>query len=435
MQKKMFWLTLILASLIVLITACGSSTPTSTTISASPAIPSNENLYVLDGYATSTFSNVEQQIVAFRPSVVPSTALVTLPAGLVSQDHQKIYTASAQNDRTTITVTNTLTGARIHSFVIPGNYTTAGQYYSKAVISANGRWLALDNPSPIGTLSTIVLVDTQAGKLVKTIQLKGDFDLDAISPDSSRLYLLEQLNDKAGHYNVRLYQVDQNQLLPYPIIDKQETDTSMVGSALTRQMSSDGTIAYTLYTNTNTNTAFVHILPLAGDYIGARCIELLVGKSTDLLHYYTLTLSTDGTTLYAANGALGIISTINVQSAQVFDDHIGKTIHFDIGKANMTNGDKVRILYKGAMLSPDQKTLYFVGIHGIWATDTANLTIKNNYATQQIFTGIALSTNEQTLYAIYPASGLTIVDVGSGQSQRISLNTVRSPWGIEWISH
>jgi len=68
-----------------------------------------------------------------------------------------------------------------------------------------------------------------------------------------------------------------------------------------------------------TNKAFIHILWLA-DTVNtsvpfpaiARCLDLPVGNSSTLLRYYTLTLSQDGNTLYAANTALGTIATVNL---------------------------------------------------------------------------------------------------------------------------
>ena len=51
----------------------------------------------------------------------------------------------------------------------------------------------------------------------------------------------------------------------------------MTGSALTRQMSNDGTQAYTLYIDTAHNIAFVHILPLDASFPFARCVDLAAG--------------------------------------------------------------------------------------------------------------------------------------------------------------
>jgi hypothetical protein len=367
--------------------------------------------------------------VAFHPGTTAQA--VVLPAGLYSMDHKHIYTATPQNGQTTITVTNAQTGAKTRSFTIPGNYTTSGEAYTSSVLSANGRWLALRQQGGTNTQSTIVLVDTQAGKLAKTIQLPGDYDLDAISPDGNKVFVLEQI-DQAGHYHVRLFKVSENQLVQGYITDKVAPRENMYGAALSRQMTSDGTIAYTLYTNAAQNKAFVHILPLASDIYIARCIDLPVGKSPDLLRYYTLALSADGTTLYAANGALGVVTSISLNGEQVFNDNIIKTSHFNPG--NVSTRDKSAVLYNGAALSPDQNTLYFVGVHGIWAVNTHDLNVKENYATQQAFTGIALGNNGQTLYAVYPTNGITMVNVASGQSQRVTQSPAHTPWGIAWIA-
>ena len=112
-KKKTFWLPLILSVLLTLIaTACGptKSTGTTTTPSAPPTVPVGESLYILDGYGSSTNGSTEQRIIAFQPSNTNAANLLTLSAGLFSQDHQRIYTATAQIGQTTITITNSQTG-------------------------------------------------------------------------------------------------------------------------------------------------------------------------------------------------------------------------------------------------------------------------------------------------------------------------------------
>lgn len=431
-KKTLCWLTIFVGMLLTLVTACGPGNQANHNTNASTTAR-GENLYILDGYTT---TNAGQRIVTFHPGNHSAQSSMTLPTGLFSQDHQRIYTATPQGRRTAITITNTLTGATIRSLTIDGSYSTAGQNYANAVLSADGHWLALRRLQQTGGISTIVLVDTQAGKIAKTIQLNGTFDLDAVSPDGSRIYLLERQNDAAGHYTVRLYQVDQGQLAPYPIIDKQDLDPNMVGNPLTRQISPDGSIAYTLYINTASNRAFIHILPLASDYPGARCIDLPVDPSAQLLRYYTLALSSDGATLYAANGAMGVISEINTADPNVFNNQLVKTVHFDPGKSATTDSNHTEALYHGAALSLDrnQSVLYFTGPNGIWAADTTNLAIKAHYATGQAFTSIALSADSRSLYAVHPASGMIAIDITSGQFQRIVSDPARTPWGIEWVN-
>lgn len=432
--KKLLWLALIVSVIVPLMAACG--TDTFTHIAAPVAtVPAGESLYVLDGYAP-TGSNGAQQIVAFSPNGANPAAQVTLPAGPASLDHQTTYVATPRNGQTTITLKNTLTGATVRTFTIPGTYATAAWGFDAAVLSGNGRWLALKQLGSAST-TTVALVNTQTGKIFKTISLNGIYDLDAVSPDGTRLYLLQKLNDNSGHYYVRLYQVPQNQLLPSPIVDKTIPNDIMLGTALARQMASDGSMAYTLYIDTVHNIAFVHILPLTGDFIGARCIDLPTGKNVDLLHYYTLALSADGKTLYVANGALGVVSEIDVSYAdEVFYDKAVSLEHFNPGTLSMTSEDKTRVLFNGAVLSADQHTLYFPGVYGIWAAKVpadARPSVAGHYATQQAFTSVALSADGKTLYAVDPSRGITLIDSASGQVQQTIEGPLHAPWGIEWV--
>ena len=438
-RKAKFWLTLMLSMLLFLLAACGPGSSTGTSSSSTVPVPGRGNLYVLDGYTPTGTNSAGQQIIAFHPGSSSPNALVTLPAGLTSMDHRRLYMATPHGGQTTISVINTQSGTTIHSLVINGTYSIAGQGFNGAVLSFDGRWLALREMGQTGNVTTIVLVDTRAVKLVKTIQLDGNFDLDAVSPDGSRIYLLERLNDGSGQYYVRLYDVTKNQLYQYPIVDKTEiNDPWMTGTALARKMANDGTMVYTLYIDTARNIAFVHILPLAGNFYGARCIGLPAGNSADLLHYYTLALSSDGTTLYAANGALGAANEISLGSDynDIFDAKLVATAHFNISNSS---SDNTRMLYNGAALSPDQGTLYFVGMQGIWAVNSSDLHAQRDifahYLAQQSFTGIALSVDGRTLYAVDPTHGITVLDARTGQAQQIIQGPTHAPWGIEWITN
>ena len=424
-------LTLLLCGLLLTLTACGQAQSASTIYSTPPNIPQGEMLYVLDGSAPSSI--VGQRIVSFHPGTTLSTSL---PTGLFSQDHQHIYTAIPQNGHTTIMITNTQGSIAVRTFTIAGTYSTASSDYTKSVLSANGRWLALRQLEQTGTMTTFALVDTQKGTLAKTFTAQGDFDLDAVSPDGSRVFLLERLHDTTGHYYVRRYDVSSNQLFQGIIADKSEiNDPRMLGSGLTRQMAQDGSRAYTLYTDARSNIAFVHILPLMSNFNGARCINLPAGKSSSLLSYYTLALSADGSLLYATNAALGVTVVISVTDKDAFSDDIVTTIHFSPLNAQIPLNKTMRTLYNGAALSSDQSMLYAVGTRGIVAIHLADEKMKQSYAQQQTFTGIALSMDNKTLYAVSPNEGITLINLQSGQAQQIAPNPVHAPWGIEWVTH
>jgi DNA-binding beta-propeller fold protein YncE len=192
MRKRILWIPLLTSALLTLILAACSSTSTATTKPGPSVAPAGERLYVVDSSISSTNVYTSQSIVAFHPGVKAQP--VVLPAGLYSLDYKNIYTATPQNGQTMITVTNTQTGVKTHSFTIDGNYTTSGDAFTTSVLSANGRWLALRQQGETNAGSTIVLIDTQVGKLAKTIQLPGDYDLDAISPDGNKVFVLEQID-------------------------------------------------------------------------------------------------------------------------------------------------------------------------------------------------------------------------------------------------
>src|SRR5262249_26661931 len=153
----------------------------------------------------------------------------------------------------------------------------------------------------------------------------------------------------------------------------------MQGVALTRQTASDGSAAYTLYINTAENKAFIHILPLtdsATDPLIARCVDLPVGTSASLLHFYTLTLAPDGLSLYAANAALGLVSTINLDRQSIYNDTTMLVGRFAAKTSGAAQTEVARALYGGAALSSDQQTLYVTGMRGIWAIRTSNLRLQ-----------------------------------------------------------
>ena len=423
-----------LVGLLPLLAACATRTGVRTGAPV-PTFPPREILYVVDGYGNGApESGSAQRIVVFQPAGGSQAAYFALPAGLTSRDHGLLYAATASGGQTTVSVVDTRTSATILRFRIPGTYSTAGRGYTTGTVSADGRWLALRDVATPAASTTIAIADTQAGKLRTTIHLDGDFDLDAISADGQTLYLIQNLHDAQHHYYVRAYDVVAAKLLDGIIADKSEwSNPQMQGSALARRMSSDGTVAYTLYSDAQANVAFVHELPMgSGASPFAHCLFLPTGASGDLLRYYTLALSPDGSTLYAANAALGLVSKISLNGSGVYGDQIVSTGRFDT--AGTAGTGAAQALYDGAALSPNQQTLYVAGAHGIWAIRTADLSVRAHFLERQAITGVAVSANGQVLYAADPMDGLTLLEASTGHSLGSLRGPARAPWGIAWVA-
>ncbi len=92
------------------------------------------------------------------------------------------------------------------------------------------------------------------------IVLKGTFAFDALSPDGSKLYLIEHKSvQDMQHYIVRAYDLNAHALVPGRIADKTQKSWVMQGWAVSRVSTTDGRWAYTLYANPG-GFPFVHAL-------------------------------------------------------------------------------------------------------------------------------------------------------------------------------
>ena len=92
------------------------------------------------------------------------------------------------------------------------------------------------------------------------MKLHGDFAFDALSPDASRLYLVQHLSqDDLSRYVVRAYDLAHGRLLAGRIADRTQRGWVMQGYPMARATSPDGRMVYTLYRNDG-GYPFIHAL-------------------------------------------------------------------------------------------------------------------------------------------------------------------------------
>jgi hypothetical protein len=129
-------------------------------------------------------------------------------------------------------------------------------------LSADGRKLIVADPNSINPQvrrTSFVVLDTKRLRVLRTVQLKGSFSFDALSPDARSLYLIEHLysNEDPTHYRVRVYDLKAGKLSPKVISDKTNWDTDMQGMPVSRLGYAGW--AYTLYGGSGPRP-FIHAL-------------------------------------------------------------------------------------------------------------------------------------------------------------------------------
>lgn len=174
---------------------------------------------------------------------------------------------------------------------------------STSGLSNDGRTLVLVRPRvafPQGR-TMFAVFDANRLRRPRRLTLDGDFSFDALSPDGRLLYLIEYLEPQnPTRYRVRALDLDSGRLLPGTIVDPREPDEAMRGFPITRETSSDGRWAYTLYDGAGSGHPFVHALDTTGRT--AACIDLDALTSRNDLYDLRLALAPDERTLEVRTG-------------------------------------------------------------------------------------------------------------------------------------
>jgi hypothetical protein len=220
-------------------------------------------------------------------------------SGVVSADGASRYVTFPNGSGTIVSRLRVNGGEVARYRRIDGRFVVPSVAYDNVTsgLSRNGRTLVLIRPrTTIGQKRTrLVVVDPVRLVVKRKIVLRGDFSFDAISPDGSKVYLVNYLalsrnNFDPTDYKVRSLDTATGKLDPRPVVDPHEPDEKMGGLPVTRVMSADGRWAYTLYSGSK--HPFVHALDTVGNT--ARCIDLDALTKRDDLFQMKLHLAQAG---------------------------------------------------------------------------------------------------------------------------------------------
>ncbi|HYI75761.1 MAG TPA: hypothetical protein VEW90_10865 [Gaiellaceae bacterium] len=141
-------------------------------------------------------------------------------------------------------------------------------------LSGDGETLVVSSYGPLpGDAGTTRFLALRAKTLnpYRLVELRGTWSFDALSPDGSRLYLVEHISaGDVPRYRVRAYDLEAGRLLPKAVIDRLVSKALMGGEPVTRASTADGRWAYTLYARKG--APFVHALDTTKR--AAFCIDL-----------------------------------------------------------------------------------------------------------------------------------------------------------------
>jgi hypothetical protein len=147
------------------------------------------------------------------------------------------------------------------------------------------------------------IVDTGDLSVLKSFSLKGTFAFDALSPDATKLYLVEHSStEDLQHYVVRMYDLTEDLLRPGKIADRAQKSWVMSGWPAARATTADGRWVYTLYSNPS-GFPFVHALDTVKGV--AHCVGFRSPSSdANAIFNYKLTVKGTKVMVRRADGTL-----------------------------------------------------------------------------------------------------------------------------------
>jgi hypothetical protein len=233
----------------------------------------------------------------------PDPGVILGGLGVASPGGKLRYVAIGEKHATTVTVFRRSDDRIVKWRTFRGSFGIPAVTFNSTAggVSSDGSTLVLSDTRtgngeyPLKRHSTFLVVDAKRLRVRARIELPGAYSFDALSPDASRLYLIQHVSSvKLTHYVVRAYDLTRGQLLPGRIADKSQAGWVMNGMPLARTTSADGRWVYTFYANPG-GYPFVHALDSVEGV--AHCIGIPWKGSQNNLWHLRLSVRDGGRTL------------------------------------------------------------------------------------------------------------------------------------------
>ncbi len=315
------------------------------------------------------------------------TADRRLPMGVPTSDWKHLYSVAS----TSLVDTDPQTGATLNTMPLGGAYRLPAATANGVPggLAPNGMWLVVESID--SSQSHMLIVNTTTSTVRRKIDLDGYFQFDAISNDGDRLYLIQHLNGR--EYYVRLFDVIGGRLDENIVVDKSDGNQAMVGTRLSGIATPDGLMLFSMYVREH-ESPFIHALSLDGAF--AFCLDLPGSGYADSAAElrWSLAITGDGSRIYAANPATGVVAVISTGANSV--PSVLRTARFEraISPNAKVSGANA------AVVSRDGKTLVVGGASGVTWIDTSSLQVRAHALTGWHVSSVGLSPNGHNLYAV-----------------------------------
>lgn len=331
-----------------------------------------------------------------------------LPKGLRSADGKQYWSTFQTGDATAVHSFDLTDGTILETLGLEGDW-------EMGAVSATGKWIALKRAASESERAewtkantwgtTVKVVDTETLQTTRTIELDGNFDVDALDAKGTALYLIQHLPAiKPDHYQVRLYDLALGQFQAGAIVDKRNVDEVMAGYGWDSVASPDGQWLFTLYVGMQEKHAFIHALNVQERY--AWCIDLPSGGGDEAtLEHYALAVAPDGHTVYASNAALGILATADVMD--IGEPHVMRfSPGFDATKETESP-------LRSSIVSVDGKQVFMSDAGAVWQYDVATSRAQELDRSTMPIIGLAMDSSGNIMLAAHADHSVSAIALES----------------------
>jgi hypothetical protein len=365
-----------------------------------------------------------------------------LPAGTPRAKWDRVVTATPDDDTTIVADIVVQPGFGGPEVRVPGRWQlpTIGLDPTPVGRSIDGSTIALVEGAYDGTTddspgrSRFAIVEhhvadtrTTAGdaplRLARIVELPGDFEYDALSPDGRILYVVQHLDQVAGgRYQVRAVDVPTGVMRDAVIVDKTNLDEEMSGTPIAQSRRPNG-LVLTLYRGPE--HPFIHALMAHEAW--AVCIDLPAtgSEQASAALDWDLAASPSGASVFAVNATLGLAVDVDPAaltvrrsatigavadagaSAAARELVLAKFGHVDLGSVG-----------RRAVVSADGSTLYAAGPGGIAVIRTRDLVVVRRDLAGSTIDGLGITPDGTVLFALLGGNG-EIAAIATADGRRL----------------